>query len=71
MGYLEIRRIFEFLRNFNMMIWSLGHKESVLELITLQLTQGLELYTFMRESIGKQERLEELRKQQVDSKAAL
>lgn len=38
MGYLEIRRIFEFLRNLNMMIWSLGHKESVLELITLQLT---------------------------------
>jgi hypothetical protein len=42
MSYLEIRRIFEFLRNLDLMVWSLGHKDSVLEFITIQLSQGIE-----------------------------
>jgi hypothetical protein len=53
MSYLEIRKIFDFLKNLNNLLWSMDKKETVIEILTVQNTQALIILKNMRKSMEK------------------
>ena len=64
MDYMEIEKIFDFLKNFNNLLWSMEKKETIIELLTIQVTEALTILKELRnkfkmQELEKKKRLEE------------
>lgn len=48
MSYLEVRKIFDFLKNLNNLLWSMDKKDSVIEMLTIENSQAFEWLSKMK-----------------------
>ena len=55
MDYMEIEKIFDFLKNFNNLLWSMEKKETIIELLTIQVTEALTILKELRNKFKMQE----------------